>query len=170
MSINGIGTGYQATGYETRKTEKNVTKENFADQAVKAAEIKTIRENAMQEKMDYGEKSFESIAPNAPEKVKQAWMEAAKEVGVDGLGTKKNGMLSHISQMMVERLERSWNGKGNSNDILGSTVASAIRATKQALYDLEHPLAYTPRSMEVQQARMKEGDFYRAFIAKLELL
>ena len=40
------------------------------------------------------------IGPNAPQEVKDAWMEAAKEVNANGLGIKKNGMLSHISQML----------------------------------------------------------------------
>ena len=43
-------------------------------------------------------------------------------------------------------------------------------ATKQALYDLEQPVVYTPRSKEVQQARMKEEEFYKAFLEKLERL
>ena len=67
-------------------------------------------------------------------------MEAAKEIGANGLGIGKNGMMTHISQMMVERVERGWNG-GNPNDILGSSVQSALRAAKEALYDLDHPLA-----------------------------
>ena len=44
------------------------------------------------------------IGPNAPQDVKDAWMEAAKEVNAHGMGIKTNGMLSHISQMMVQRL------------------------------------------------------------------
>ena len=39
-------------------------------------------------------------------KGKDAWMEAAKEVNANGMGIKKNGMLSHISQMMVQRLNK----------------------------------------------------------------
>ncbi len=49
-------------------------------------------------------------------------------------------------------------------------MESAIQATKKALYDLEHPVVYTPGSIEVQQARIKEGEFYRAFLEKLEQL
>lgn len=36
--------------------------------------------------------------------------------------------------------------------------------------DLEHPIVYTPRSIEVQQARIKEGEFYKAFLENLEKL
>ena len=37
-------------------------------------------------------------------------MEAAKEVNANGLGIKKNGTLSHISQMMVQRLNKQMKG------------------------------------------------------------
>ena len=39
MSINGIGAaGYQTTGYETRKTERSASGENFAKPAAEAAQ------------------------------------------------------------------------------------------------------------------------------------
>ena len=50
------------------------------------------------------------IGPYAPQEVKDAWMEAAKEVNANGMGIKKNGMLSHISQMMVQRLNKQKKG------------------------------------------------------------
>ena len=85
-------------------------------------------------------------------------MEAAKEVNADGMGIKKNGMLSHISQMMVQRLNKQMKGEGDVDniDILGNTTDSAIQATKQALYQLDHPLEYVPKSIEDQRACMKE--------------
>lgn len=103
---------------------------------------------------------------------KDAWMEAAKEVNANGMGIKKNGMLSHISQMMVQRLNKQMKGEGDVDniDILGNTTESAIQATKQALYHLDHPLEYVPKSIEVQQACMKEREFYVAFLERLEKL
>ena len=95
-------------------------------------------------------------------------MEAAKEVSANGMGMKKDGILSHISQMMVQRCNKMLRGEADSQDILGNTVESAIQATKQALYDLEHPRAYVPKSIEVQQAQIKEQEFYTAFLEKLE--
>ena len=99
-------------------------------------------------------------------------MEAAKEVNANGLGIKKNGMLSHISQMMVQRLNKQMNGEGDVDniDILGNTTDSAIQATKQALYNLDHPLEYVPKSIEVLRACMKEREFYVAFLERLEKL
>ena len=116
----------------------------------------------------YTTKNTETVGANAPEEVKQAWMEAAKEVSANGLGLRKNGMLSHISQMMVQRCNKMLKGETDNTDILGNTVESAIQATKQALYDLEHPKAYVPKSIEVQQAQLKEKAFYTAFLEKLE--
>ena len=98
------------------------------------------------------------------------FMDAAKEVNANGMGIRGNGMMSHISQMMVHRLNKQLKGETENFDILGSTVESAIQAAKEALYDLEHPRVYTPRSIEVQQARIKEGEFYRAFLERLEQL
>ncbi len=162
MNINGIGAGYPIR-YEVRKAERVVPQKQFSD---------VVSEKVIAKKDDVDEKAFEQVAPNAPEEVKNAWIEAARETGTNGLGIKGNGMLSHISQMMVQRLNKMIKGEGNAEnlDILGSTTESAILATKQALYNLEHPIVYTPKSIEVQQACIKEREFYIAFLEKLENL
>ena len=61
-------------------------------------------------------------------------------------------------------------GDVDNIDILGNTTDSAIQATKQALYHLDHPLEYVPKSIEVQRACMKEREFYVAFLERLEKL
>ena len=162
MSINGIGAGYPVTGYPARKVERSA-------ESGTAGFMKIVEEKAEQDKtLDYEEKAFASVGANAPEEVKQAWMDAAKEIGVNGLGMSKNGMLTHISQMMVQRGKKWMNGIGDANDILGSTVQSAIRAVEQALYDFDNPLEPNKvRSIEEQQARIKEKEFYVAFLEKL---
>ena len=168
MGINGIGTaGYPVTGYQTRKAERSAESgaagfmEIVAEKAGKTEQDKTT---------DYDEKAFEMVGSHAPQEVKDAWMEAAKEVNANGAGIKKNGMMSHISQMMVQRCTKMLRGESDYSDILGSTVGSAIRATKQALYDLDHPLAPAYRSIEAEQARIKEREFYVSFLEKLEKL
>ncbi len=165
MSINGIGTVvYPLTGYTARKTGRSV-------ESGVVGFMETVEEKAAQGKAgDQDEKAFEMVGRGAPQEVKDAWMDAAKEVNANGMGIRGNGMMSHISQMMVQRLNKQLKGETEKFDILGSTVDSAIQATKEALYDLEHPLVYTPRSIEVQQARIKEEEFYRAFLEKLEQL
>lgn len=166
MGISGIGAaGYPMAGYVARKAERN------AESAEKGF-METVAEKEAQDKTkDYDEKAFESVGANAPEEVKQAWLEAAKETGVNGLGMSGNGMLTHLSQMMVQRAENWMNGIGGTNDILGSTVQSAIRATEQALYDLDHPLSPdSVKSIEVQRQQVKERAFYQLFLDKLGAL
>ncbi|RKJ52584.1 hypothetical protein D7X25_14490 [bacterium 1XD42-8] len=165
MGINGIGTaGYPLTGYTARKTGRSAE-----SRAVRFME--TVDEKVAQGKAaDQDEKAFEMVGRGAPQEVKDAWVDAAKEVNANGMGIQGNGMMSHISLMMVQRLNKMLKGEMENFGILGNTVESAIQATKQALYDLEHPVVYTPRSIEVQQARIKEGEFYRAFLERLEKL
>ena len=165
MGISGIGVaGYPVTGHLTRKAERSTESGGVGFMEI-------VAEKAEQDKMaDYDEKAFEMVGPHAPQEVKDAWMEAAKEVHANGLGIRENGMMTHISQMMVQRLNKMFQGEYGSPDILGNSVKSAIRATKQALYDLEHPIAYTPKSIEVQQSQIKERQFYHAFLEKLEQL
>jgi len=113
-------------------------------------------------------KAFETVGPNAPERVRRAWMEAAEEVGANGLGIKPNGMLSHISQMMVQRVTNQMQGRKNPDDILGSSVESAISAVRKAIYDIDNPLR--PRSVKsigVQRLVRQERQFYQTFLNKL---
>ena len=115
MSINGIGTeGYSLSGYKAKKAGRSA--ESGAMGFMEMVEEKVAQGKAA----DQDEKAFEMVGRGAPQEVKDAWMDAAKEVN--------------------------------------------------ALYDLEHPVVYTPRSIEAQQARIKEGEFYRAFLERLEKL
>ena len=165
MSISGIGAvGYPVIGYTAKKAERSA-------ESGAVGFMETMAEKAGQDKTaDYDEKAFDMVGPNAPQEVKDAWMEAAKEVNANGLGIRGNGMMSHISKMMVQRLNKMLKGETENLDILGSTVDSAIQATKQALYDLDYPLAPAYRSIEAEQARIKEREFYTAFLERLEML
>ena len=165
MGINGIGTaGYPMTGYTARKAERNA-------ESGAVGFMETVAERIEQDKKtDYDEKAFEMVGPNAPQEVKNAWMDAAKEVNANGMGIRGNGMMSHISQMMVQRLNKMLKGEAENFDILGNTVESAIQATKQALYNLDHPLAPAHRTIGAEQARIKEREFYTAFLERLEKL
>ncbi len=164
MSIHGIGTAGYPAWYGTKKTERSA-------EAGAVGFMETVAEKVPQDKKaDYDEKAFDMVGPNASQSVKDAWMKAAQEVNANGLGIRENGMMTHISQMMVQRLGKVLKGETENTDILGNSVESAIRATEQALYDLEHPIAYTPKSIEVQQARIKEREFYNAFLEKMEQL
>lgn len=112
------------------------------------------------------------VGKNTPEEVRYAWIEAALEVGTDGFGVSGNGMLTHISQMMIKRLNNLMkNSVKEPKSILGNSVESAIRITEQALYDLENPLLKDDlQSNEIQQYVENERAFYHAFLDKLKEL
>lgn len=117
--------------------------------------------------VQWAKKAFDSLGPNAPEAVRNAWNEAAEETGTNGLGMNKNGMLSHISQMMVMSVVK-WQKTG-SRDILGGSVETALAAAQEALYNLRNPLPSDRiKSTEVMEARAGEEQFYVVFIEKLE--
>ncbi len=164
-----INSNYSMNGvsYETRHMQDNIPQFSTECSVQKNENI-----NSYKAEVDFDEKAFDMIGTNTPRDVKDAWMEAAKDVNANGMGIKKNGMLSHISQMMVQRLNKQLKGDGDVDniDILGNTIESAIQATSQALYDLDHPREYVPKSIEVQRACMKEREFYVAFLEKLEKL
>ncbi len=161
MNIDRIGTtNYLAARYSTKSEEKKVPENQFLD---------AVSKKAVKNPIDYEERLLENIAPNAPEEVKTAWKEASKKVGVNGMGMKKNGMLSHISQMLIQQVINAHNGNPNPQDIMGDSVESALQTAKKALYNLENPLApINQRKLEVQEQIKKEKEFYQAFITKLE--
>ena len=102
-----ISSNYSMNGvpYENRRRQNDIPQ--FSTER---AEQENESINPYMEDTDFNEKAFDMIGPNAPQDVKDAWMEAAKEVNANGMGIKKNGMLSHISQMMVQRLNKQLNG------------------------------------------------------------
>lgn len=135
-----------------------------------AGALQQLFEKVDSEQMER-EEAFSRFAPNAAGEVRKAWMEAAEEIGMDGMGMDFSGRLTHISQMMVMRIMK-WHGDGeNPADVLGDSVESALQAAKTALYQLEHPLSGTTgKSAEEKRAVGRERAFYKLFIKKLENL
>ena len=108
--------------------------------------------------------AFDKAAPNAPAIVKSAWMDAAKESGY-----LEGGQMKHISQLLVRQVINRENGVKDYQNVFGDSVASALQAAKELLYDLENPL--TPDGNRSESARMyreQEKEFYKKFIEKLE--
>ena len=162
MSINGVSADYYPTAYASTNVPKSTETSSFAD---------TIAEKAETAKIDWEELAFEHAGPNAPQSVKDAWMEAAKETGANGLGYTSNGII--VTEMHVQEfLKWYWGGKkAEFPDVLGSSVESAIQAAQQALYNFDHPLEPNKvMSIEERQYHMKERQFYVAFLEKLEKL
>lgn len=115
---------------------------------------------------------LDAIGSQASEEVKQAWMETEKETGafftVFGLYITADGKHAHMTQMGIDRFVRWYRGEINPDDLLGSSVGSAIKAVNKWIYDLDHPLAgQTARSVEERQLIMKEREFYEVFLNKL---
>lgn len=113
-----------------------------------------------------------SIGSQASDEVKNAWMEAEEETGafftVFGLYITSDGKHAHMTQMGIDRFVRWYRGEINPDDLLGSSVESAIKAVNKWIYDLDHPLAgQTARSVEDRQLIMKERKFYEVFLNKL---
>lgn len=107
---------------------------------------------------------FSRFAPNATEKVKQAFMEAAEETGYS-----EGERMDYLSQVFIHQVENRQNGVANYTDVFGSSVASALQAAREILYDLENPLMpVSQRGENAAKCVEKEKEFYRAFIEKLE--
>ncbi len=175
MGITGIGYQNQINPYaamQKEKTAKNQETGNlFQDYTAKKLEEekKSGRARVMKGYASYDELRFRQIGKNAPDEVKEAWLEAAEEAGVDGMGMMKNGKITHITKLMAERATRQLKGEPGAEDILGNTVASARRAVEKALYDLEHPLMPdSSKSPYVREWMEKEEMFYHLFLKKLE--
>lgn len=107
---------------------------------------------------------FDRFAPDAPDEVKQAFMEAASETGYN-----EDKRMDYISQILIHQVENRQNGVANYNDVFGNTISSALQAAKEMLYDLENPLVpNSQRGENVAKYIEWEKEFYRAFISKLE--
>ena len=108
------------------------------------------------------------VGKNAPDAVRQAWIEAADETGTNGVSVTMDGKHFHLPQMLVEHLNRTFWGGGSPENILGNSVESAISAAQNAIYGIDNPLPGQPvRSNDVQQEVKKERAFYERFIEKL---
>ena len=107
---------------------------------------------------------FDKASSNAPTKVKEAWVDAAKATGY-----LEGGKMNHISQLLIRQVINRENGVEDYQNVFGSSVASALQVAKELLYDLENPL--TPISGRGENAREyveQEKEFYRKFIENLE--
>ena len=140
--------------------------EEVSNSSIVSVTDSSVSEAKVQELLkDNNERRFEVYGPNAPDEVKQAWMEAAEETGVNGMGMQ----MGHITQLDVQRAIKWYNGE--DTDVLGTTVESAKQAVEKALYDLENPLEpNTNKSASIQKSIEKEKEFYKAFLEKLKEL
>lgn len=167
MDISGIAADYFPTGHTDNKTAKAETGKSFAEIA-----SQKVTEADKQYCMDRASAAFDTIGADAPDEVKQAWMEAVEETGTN-VSFSYDGKRFHIPlpQLMVQRVVRWLKGEVDPGNLLGNSVESAISVVEKAIYDIDHPLPGSPvRSIEEQQETMKERAFYEAFLEKLKHL
>ena len=95
-----ISSNYSMNGvpYENRRRQNDIPQ--FSTER---AEQENESINPYMEDTDFNEKAFDMIGPNAPQDVKDAWMEAAKEVNANGMGIKKNGIICLFSLCTIYR-------------------------------------------------------------------
>ena len=95
-----ISSNYSMNGvpYENRRRQNDIPQ--FSTER---AEQENESINPYMEDTDFNEKAFDMIGPNAPQEVKDAWMEAAKEVNANGMGcllytspSPRDGLLSRM--------------------------------------------------------------------------
>ena len=164
---NNYNASYNAFVKKGMQNTAGNTKASFSDAvAVKTAEVDS---NEVQKKTSA---VLDTIGSQAPDEVKNAWMEAEKETGafftVFGMYISADGKHAPMTQMGIDRFVRWYRGEINPDDLLGNSVESAVKAVNKWIYDLEHTLAgQTARSMEDRQLLMKEREFYDVFLNKL---
>ena len=100
MSINGVSTNYYPTAYTNTQKVKARETASFADIIAEKAATAGVR--------DCDEVAFENAGPNAPQSVKDAWMETAKETGANGLGLTSNGQ--YHTEMLTQQIIAWYNG------------------------------------------------------------
>lgn len=140
----------------------NGTMEQFSIRSVDFDSIEFIDRSA--------DTSLTYMGPTVPPEVARAWLEAAAEADANGMGMSDNGMFTHLSSMMVQRVQKRMSGD-ESGDVPGDSIQSALKAAREALGALEYPLTSDiMRSTEVQEEIKKEKAFYESFIRRLEAL
>lgn len=108
---------------------------------------------------------FNALGPNSPEKVKIAWDKSEEEIGVTGYGAEGYSKLTYINSMVTLKVQ-DFIGTGR-NDFLGNSVATAIVATKKALFLLENS---NISNADDPNAYRQERAFYNALLRNLGLM
>lgn len=107
---------------------------------------------------------YEELFRYTPAGVRAAWEAARQETGVDGLGMDEEGKLTHITQIMVERLLGSHE---DYSTILGKTIESAYAFANDAIEGLEYELFRSGSVLKNRGNKEQELEFYKAFIKHL---
>jgi len=171
MGINGIVSDYYQVRYTNNQVAKSEAGKSFAE--IASQKVAEADKENLSEKTS---KSIDLFGSNAPDEVRQAWMEAEEETGMHiakaGLYISPDGehaCFTRLAGQIAVKWAKGELNETDQSDLLGSSVESAINAVNKWLYDLDHPLAGQPaRSIEDQKYVAMERAFYEAFLEKLK--
>ena len=112
------------------------------------------------------EQSFDQTFPNAPDDIKDAWIEMSIESGMNQItGITLDGKHAHISQIMVQKAIRDYNiSHGNFQFVepgWGESAGSIINILNRGIHDIDNPLQGQPeKNDEVKKLIANERSFY----------
>lgn len=95
------------------------------------------------------------------EQVKEVWDKTLQETGVNPFAENYSNTIAQLA------MEQDF-ATGGNDQLFGSTVESAIEATKKILERIDNPLEYV--NGERQEGMEKEKEFYTTLLNKLEKL
>lgn len=146
---------------------ESFTKKN-QDLIIDEEETKQCQINENREDSGHIIEWYEKLFENTAEGVEKAWNDAKRKVGADGSGFAADGKLTHITQIVVDRLM----GKSEDlKDILGDTVESAYHYAKYAYEKIgEELLVGNKPNKEAEELTRQEQEFYKEFINNLEAI
>lgn len=121
---------------------------------------KELTEQVEDWRTDRLEAYYEELFRYTPAGVREAWEAAGQETGADGLGMDEEGKLTHITQIMVERLLGSHE---DYSTILGKTIESAYAFANDAIEGLEYELFRSGSVLKNRGNKEQELEFYKAF-------
>lgn len=101
--------------------------------------------------------SFRSLAPSAPDPVREAWNKA---VTLTGKGS--DGFLSSLFELQTKQRRET-----GSSDLLGKTAESAISAVEKAISNLEKKSGEVVNT-KMREYREQEMSLYREFLFQLK--
>lgn len=125
---------------------------------------KDLKEQAEDWQSDRLDAYYEQLFRYTPAGVREVWEAARKEVGADGLGMAADGKLTHITQVMVERLLGSHE---DYSTILGKSVESAYAFAGRAMEGLQYELFHLGTDSMNRAEKEQELEFYKAFMKYL---
>lgn len=107
-----------------------------------------------------------SVFEGCMNEVKKAWMEAEKDIGINGFGLDEEGKMQYVSEYVRQMIANQM--KREEQNILGDTVESALEFAKRAVDAIEDFLKMESSSIVFRQSKEREKSFYVKFMENLD--